>query len=562
MLPASTGSRPTRSRRSSSTTPRTARSAISRCRSPSSWPAACGKRRAPSRRSSRRARPVPGVAAHRGARQRLPERLPRPARVPRRAPDRGADCPRPRRPRRAKRSSSTRPSIRTRPRTSATCATRRSATRSCACCGSAARRSKCRTTSTTPACRSPTSSSGSRELERKSLADVRQIADDDPVRLLLLGPLRPRHGMVRRRQGAARRARRDAARHRARRQRPRGARRVRRRRDRPLPSADDGADEHRLRPAHVGRRHPAAAVLGARVRDPQGAGRRVPADRGTAGGLLGDGDRRWRSDAVDVQASRRRGRADDGRARRGLAREGDRAIERHRHLRRARTSRTSSGSSACSAATSRYRPFATRADGVDAVGDDQRPARSGDAAAPAVRRRGHHLQRHRRAAVVPAEAAEAGARARWGTPREAERLDPLLVRDGGAVARHRARARLRARRPSDQKKPFVEVSGRKGLGVKADDLLDLLENKATQEVRATQPGSHGRRRRADRPRDRACGRPLFHDQVLPREGDCLRHRRGAQLRGRERTVSAVLRSSARTTSSRSCRSAKARAKPT
>jgi len=34
----------------------------------------------------------------------------------------------------------------------------------------------------------------------------------------------------------------------------------------------------------------------------------------------------------------------------------------------------------------------------------------------------------------------------------------------------------------DQKKPFVEVSGRKGQGVKADDLLDLLERKATQEV--------------------------------------------------------------------------------
>jgi arginyl-tRNA synthetase len=39
----------------------------------------------------------------------------------------------------------------------------------------------------------------------------------------------------------------------------------------------------------------------------------------------------------------------------------------------------------------------------------------------------------------------------------------------------------------DQKKPFVEVSGRKGLGVKADDLLDLLEKKATQEVQRRNP---------------------------------------------------------------------------
>ena len=34
---------------------------------------------------------------------------------------------------------------------------------------------------------------------------------------------------------------------------------------------------------------------------------------------------------------------------------------------------------------------------------------------------------------------------------------------------------------------FVEVSGRKGLGVKADDLLDLLENKASAEVEKRHP---------------------------------------------------------------------------
>jgi len=34
----------------------------------------------------------------------------------------------------------------------------------------------------------------------------------------------------------------------------------------------------------------------------------------------------------------------------------------------------------------------------------------------------------------------------------------------------------------DAKKPFVEVSGRKGLGVKADDLIDRLERTASQEV--------------------------------------------------------------------------------
>ncbi len=36
----------------------------------------------------------------------------------------------------------------------------------------------------------------------------------------------------------------------------------------------------------------------------------------------------------------------------------------------------------------------------------------------------------------------------------------------------------------DRKRPYVEVSGRKGLGVKADDLLNTLEEKALAEVRA------------------------------------------------------------------------------
>jgi arginyl-tRNA synthetase len=39
----------------------------------------------------------------------------------------------------------------------------------------------------------------------------------------------------------------------------------------------------------------------------------------------------------------------------------------------------------------------------------------------------------------------------------------------------------------DQKKPFVEVSGRRGLGVKADDLLDLLDRKAIEEVTRRNP---------------------------------------------------------------------------
>jgi len=41
--------------------------------------------------------------------------------------------------------------------------------------------------------------------------------------------------------------------------------------------------------------------------------------------------------------------------------------------------------------------------------------------------------------------------------------------------------------PDEAKKPFVEVSGRKGLGVKIDDLLDLLGAKASEEVAKRNP---------------------------------------------------------------------------
>ena len=41
---------------------------------------------------------------------------------------------------------------------------------------------------------------------------------------------------------------------------------------------------------------------------------------------------------------------------------------------------------------------------------------------------------------------------------------------------------------ADDDRPFVEVSGRKGLGVKADDLIDRLTNKAAEEVARRNPG--------------------------------------------------------------------------
>jgi arginyl-tRNA synthetase len=52
---------------------------------------------------------------------------------------------------------------------------------------------------------------------------------------------------------------------------------------------------------------------------------------------------------------------------------------------------------------------------------------------------------------------------------------------------HATAHELGHRPPASDAKPFVEVSGRKGLGVKIDDLLDLLIAKASNEVAARNP---------------------------------------------------------------------------
>ena len=105
---------------------------------------------------------------------------------------------------------------------------------------------------------------------------------------------------------------------------------------------------------------------------------------------------------------------------------------------------------------------------------------------------------------------------------------------------HRARAGLR--RPPDESKPFVEVSGRKGLGVKADDLLDRADRQGARRGRARATRScraDETPRTAETIGDRRGA--LLPGQVLAHQGDRVRHRRGAELRGRERAVPAVRR---------------------
>ena len=90
-------------------------------------------------------------------------------------------------------------------------------------------------------------------------------------------------------------------------------------------------------------------------------------------------------------------------------------------------------------------------------------------------------------------------------------------------------------------RPFVEVSGRKGLGVKADDLIDRLTEKAASEVAKRNPELSPDQMRRDRRGDRHRRGALLHGEVLARQGHRLRHRRGAELRRRKRPLPPVRR---------------------
>ena len=79
-------------------------------------------------------------------------------------------------------------------------------------------------------------------------------------------------------------------------------------------------------------------------------------------------------------------------------------------------------------------------------------------------------------------------------PKEAERSTHFSY-EMVALSRNTARA-LGHAADDDDGKAFVEVSGRKGLGVKADDLLDQVTARAEQEVAARHPDlAEGERRR-------------------------------------------------------------------
>jgi len=133
-----------------------------------------------------------------------------------------------------------------------------------------------------------------------------------------------------------------------------------------------------------------------------------------------------------------------------------------------------------------YRRFASRMDGATLWATTSVPTLAADAHPPfggalatynVIDVRQSYLQKLLKQALTAV-----------GHPEEAERLTQFSYE---MVALSHSTARELGFAPAadseDAKKPFVEVSGRKGLGVKADDLIDRVIDKALLEVERRQP---------------------------------------------------------------------------
>ena len=91
----------------------------------------------------------------------------------------------------------------------------------------------------------------------------------------------------------------------------------------------------------------------------------------------------------------------------------------------------------------------------------------------------------------------------------------------------------------DRKRPYVEVSGRKGLGVKADDLMDSLIAKALEEVASRHPDDPPEKNRTVATQIAIARAALLPAEVHAQYGDRLRSSGGAELRRRDRAVRAI-----------------------
>ncbi len=207
-----------------------------------------------------------------------------------------------------------------------------------------------------------------------------------------------------------------------------------------------------------------------------------------------------------------------------------------------------------------YRKFATRMDGDTLWATTSKPAQAvathppfGDAAATynVIDVRQSYLQKLLKQALTAI-----------GHPQEADRLKHFSYE---MVALSHATAKELGFAPDpnseEAKKPFVEVSGRKGLGVKADDLIDRVIEKALVEVDKRQSDLPAAERRKIAEQIGVAAVRYFlikysRTTVIAFDIDEAR-----QLRRRDAGRTCSTRSSAPTRSSRSCRSASVSTKP-
>ena len=91
----------------------------------------------------------------------------------------------------------------------------------------------------------------------------------------------------------------------------------------------------------------------------------------------------------------------------------------------------------------------------------------------------------------------------------------------------------------DKARPFIEVSGRKGLGVKADDLLDKLIAAAAVQVDERNPALPAAERDPHRPPDRRRRPALLHAALQPQHRDRFRLQGRSLLRRRNRPLRSV-----------------------
>ena len=225
---------------------------------------------------------------------------------------------------------------------------------------------------------------------------------------------------------------------------------------------------HRVRLPAARERDPAPALLGSGLQAVEGERRPLLKETREEQGLLGD-------------ARARHGGRDRARRTR-RRRQGDRALQRHRRPTSARTSPITCGSSACWAATSAIAasfaiPTSTTCWISAEHGEPEHP-HFGDAQAI------YNVIDSRQA--DPQDTVDRGAARCWATPTRPSttRTSPTRWWRSPRAARMTWATTLSE---EDRGSAYIEVSGRKGFGVKADDLIDRLIAAAKTEVDSRHP---------------------------------------------------------------------------